>query len=530
MNFILTSLRNKSITGDLALVLVRYNALIVLVILIAGLLLRLLDLTRPFFGYHMWNEVYYTTIARNFDHFGLLSQFNFSISGGETGLLQRLGPAPLVPWAVYLSMHLFGAAEWAARLPMLILGMFSLISLYFISRLLFDQKTSLIALFLAAIMPGTVFLSRQVALDSPMAAFGLGSLWAALAAERKKQYGWLLVSALALGVSIFIKYTGVLFIPALGWIWYQILKKGSLSFGKAKWLMPLVYLGIAILPAAIWFVYGMITTTTQGTANPISSYLFRPEDMNPVFWRTALEAWWQRGWEQSGKMLWYPVILATILVISTGNAVKFARKYAFVILMILPWYAQLIYPNAWIRNDGYGYPALYGIALLAAIMIIKGLQEGSKIINLSKLAKITSIFLLGVALVVSSLWDYRLVYRSDYTFTWNEEITFQDPVLLINSKDPFAAAHQLRLINTNHLPVLADLPVTLYYSDDEPWKVESMWWWPIYPDVTQLMEEAIKSQHYEYVVFTYRIPSEVVQVLLENNYQQISPGLWEKTD
>src|SRR5512146_2021870 len=147
----------------------------VVLVLGLGLCLRLMDITRPFYGYHMWNEAYYATIARNFDHFGLLNSYNYDWRGGSE-LSQRLGPSPLVPWLVYLASRLLGPSEAVARLPILLLGMSSLLAIYLIARELYDERIGLLSAFFAAIMPGAVFLSRQIALDSPMVAFGLASV------------------------------------------------------------------------------------------------------------------------------------------------------------------------------------------------------------------------------------------------------------------------------------------------------------------------------------------------------------------
>ena len=93
--------------------------------LLVGLTFRIWNLDAPFAGIHSWNEVYYVTIARNLDHFGFLSPFNFGDMDGRP-LSFMSGPPPFVPWLIYFSSQLFGNAEWAARLPLLLFGMFSL--------------------------------------------------------------------------------------------------------------------------------------------------------------------------------------------------------------------------------------------------------------------------------------------------------------------------------------------------------------------------------------------------------------------
>ena len=133
-----------------------------------GIVMRAADLKRPFRGIYSWNEAYYSIVAVNFSHYGLTRQV------GPDGPLFTSNP--LVPWMIAASFHYFGQTEIAARLPFFLLSLISLAAIYGIARAQYPNRPAVArwCLLLAATMPGIVFFSRNVQLDGPMTAFGLG--------------------------------------------------------------------------------------------------------------------------------------------------------------------------------------------------------------------------------------------------------------------------------------------------------------------------------------------------------------------
>lgn len=514
--------RFHELLSELVYAISRSRWMLLLAVLALGLLFRLLDIMQPFIGYHMWNEVYYVTIARNFEHFGLLSVYNYDWIGGSP-LSQRSGPSPFVSWLVYFSSQALGMAEWVARLPILVLGMFSLVAIYFIARELYGNQVGLGTVFFAAIMPGIVFFSRQVALDGPMTAFGLAAVWILLLAKRRHQYRWLLLSAVLLGISIFIKYTAVLFLPSLAWIWLKTVPRSEFT-KKATWALPIVYLLIAVIPAASWFVFTSETSSTRGGLSPVAGYLNRAYEWRPEVWRMALMATWPRLADHIGHILWYPLALAATLALATGRLVGFVRQYLDVILLIVPWFAQAVYPWSWAQNDNYAYPLLYGVAVLLALLLREALRLAQQRFDLSGRNLRVSASLLGLLVFLSCLMDYKEVFHSWYIPSYT---TLQLPANVVTEYDPYYSARLVRAINVSHQPILADLPTTLYYAQDEYWSGRAVWlWWGLTDEQNQMID-AIRSKEFRYVVFTYRPPVEIADALARGNYRLIGPAVWE---
>lgn len=503
-----------------------HNKINILLALILGFLFRLLDINRPYIGYHMWNEVYYTSIARNFEHFGLFNLYNYSWVGGSS-LSQRFGPSPFTSWFIYFSFQLFGYAEWVSRLPMLISAMVSLLVLYFIARELYGVKIGLVSIFLAAIIPGIVFISRQVSLDSPMVTFGLSSFLTLLLAERKQNSKWLILSSLFLGIAIFIKYTAILFIPALAWLWYKIIRQRGFQ-DKKLWLFLILYLLAAILPAATWMAYTTKMSTFQATADPLSGYLDRTYEWNLYFWYPAIQAAWSRTSDQVGHILWYPLVLSTIAIITTGKCFRFIRGHIEVLLLIVPWFAQMIYPISWNQNDGYTYPALYGIAILIAVLLSQAFSFYRQIIKPSARSIIASISLLTILILLSNLWDYKQYYHSWYAPLYSAYWSFQSPVFLINQNDPSYPAKMVRSMNSSNEPILADLPTTLYYAQAENREGQDTWFWWGMEDEYKKLIGAIKTRNFVFIAFTYQPPMDILQAINDSGYIRVGQGVWKK--
>ncbi len=497
------------------------------IVLGLGLCLRLVDLGRPFYGYHMWNEAYYVTIARNFDHFGFLNSYNYDWRGGAE-LSQRHGPSPLVPWLVYLSSRLFGPSEVAARLPMLLLGMLSLLALHGIARALYDDRLALLATFFAAIMPGVVFLSRQVALDSPMVAFGLISVWTLLAARREGRWRWALAftSAVSLGVAVLVKYTGVLFVPLLGWIWLGLIGRAP-GRSRLRWLLPGAYFVVAALPALAWMARGLLAP--GGGRGHVAEYLDRSGEWELRYWLRAANTTWVRTGQQVGQHLWYPLVLLALVAATPRRAAAFVRQHAEVLLLVVPWLALLVYPISWYQNDAYTYPALYGIAILLALAVRWAARLAQELLRPSRERALACAGLLIALAVLGCLSDYRQYFGAWYKDRdYGSNLALQLPSNLISQLDPYAPARWVRARNTSRLPILADTPATLYYAQDVYWEGKATWYWWMLPGELDLLLRAIGSGKYGYVVFTYQPPAMVVTALGDARYASVGPGVWWK--
>jgi 4-amino-4-deoxy-L-arabinose transferase-like glycosyltransferase len=516
-------------------VLERYAWIQPAAFLFVGLIFRLWNLDATFSGIHSWNEVYYVTIARNLSHFGFLSPYNFAdMDGRLLGLMS--GPPPFVPWLIYISSQIFGNAEWAARIPVLIFGMLSLGAAALIAKELYDTQVAHMALLFAAVMPGAVFFSRQINLDGPMTAFGLGSLWTLLVFVRKRRYRWVIASSILLSLAIFAKYTAVLFLPALAVVWIRALKGETLPKKKklVTWLVPLSWLGVAVLPAFLWFLHGLSVTEVSSGRGPIS-YLARfSEWTNLRTWAGALLTVWQRTAEQVGSIFFYPLLFIIGAGLINGKIWRFIRGNLVALLLAAAWYAQVLYPASWIVNDGYIYPGLFGYAILLAYLVKLMLPRFQGIKGFAAERLIPSMLIFIGIIAFSCVMDYWHTYHSSYMRPNKTSYPdSQKPVNLVTPDEPFLSAKTVRNMNVEHKPVMADMPQTLYYAIDEYWKVPATWWWPwsmakSRHSISPGQLAAIRGREYEFIVFAYQPLTEVVEAIMDSGYRRIAPAAWQK--
>ncbi len=499
----------------------RWKNLALPAIMLWALLTRLWDLGQPFIGNYAWNEVYYAYIARSFLHGDLLRQ---------PDILYRKAvfSPPLVPWLMYGSFRIFGTEEWAARLPALILGMVTLLLFFLLVRDLSNLNSALASTFLAATAPGIVFFSRSAQLDGIMTTFGFAALLTMLAFRRKGQSIWLGASLVAFALAMTAKQTAILFWPALAWIYFD---DGSARNDKLRWPTMLIYTGLALAPVLLWSVFSRYEPLAEAPPTPagqeltwlaqyagtgerysLIEYLFRFREWTFANFQDAFLSLWPNLSHHLGTAVWYAGLFLAIVALPRARPVT-AKRFGFLAVMIGPWFLQLAYPRSWVLNEYYDYPALYMICFLLASLGLGAYRQISTKFALSD-RRLTFIVGASIGLILlSNAWDYRAYFHSSY-----------HPWPIVDQPTPFHSARQVAALNESQEPVLTDLPFTLYYTEAELEHGVYLWWEE--PEARTV--EAIESREFQYLVFTYRPPIDVVNAINASGYKQFAPAAWHR--
>ena len=74
---------------------------------------------------------------------------------------------PLLPYLLFLSQKILGKGDFAVHIVNPIIGMLSVLAVYFIAKEMFSKEVGLIAAFLTATAPYDIFFSERVLLDLP---------------------------------------------------------------------------------------------------------------------------------------------------------------------------------------------------------------------------------------------------------------------------------------------------------------------------------------------------------------------------
>lgn len=491
-------------------------------ILVVGALFRLWDIDRPFIGTHAWNEVYYSYIARSFDSGNLLVQADL-LSGG-TAL-----SAPIVPWLIYASFKVFGVSEWAARLPSFLCGMITLGVVFALTRNLYGSLVAYVATLLVSVAPGIVLFSRNAQPESAMVALGLGAVLTMVIAQRKSRWAYVLVSFALFALALLAKYTALLFWPALAWVW---LDYGRSLGNKRKWAFLSVCTVLSVIPAVacVALMWSISTTGTQ-LAPPVEQVLFGKAPGSAADTSTralryfvrfkelqlgnlpfALFSVWGRLEAQLGAWTWLAGLFAGVWLLAIANPRAAAARYSLPMLLTVPWFLPVfLYPYSWLLNEYYTYPALYPICICWAVAFVATAKRFPGCQGLPRTGA-TLVIAISVGLFLfANLCQYRAVYRNSYY-----------PRPLASQDDAFYSARLIAELNTAHQPVLADTPLTLYYSGANRSNGVSVWWW----DNQDLLPAIIRTREFVYLVFVYPPPADEMEVILNSGYERIAPGAW----
>lgn len=169
---------------------------IVCLILSLGFALRRYNLNFPSIGYHNMEENGYLGMAQEMSPSGDFATGRGYFYNGfdEKPAIQSYRQPPLFTYQILASWKIFGDNIWGVRLLNVLFGVFSILVIYYISLLLFNNVTvSLWCAFLLSIMPLGVFFSRNIQPESPAFFFMLlGNLFYLKFALSLKKYNLLL--------------------------------------------------------------------------------------------------------------------------------------------------------------------------------------------------------------------------------------------------------------------------------------------------------------------------------------------------
>ncbi len=120
--------------------------------------------------------------------------------------------SPLYTYLVVPSVALFDVSSFAVRFPSAIAGVLSIIFLFLLTKILFDEMTALVSAFLLAVSPWAVGLSRQGIESNVGMLFIIAGLYFAIRGLNQKKY---LFISVILFVSSVYTYTSYLVITPL---------------------------------------------------------------------------------------------------------------------------------------------------------------------------------------------------------------------------------------------------------------------------------------------------------------------------
>lgn len=156
----------------------------------------------------------------------------------------------------FIFFKIFGVNVFAARLPFVMAGLFSVLFIYLLASKLFDKEAGLLSAAIMAVMNYHVWISRIGYIESLVIFFILASLYCFVHAGGNKKY--YLVWGLFLGLGIATKYTILFIMP----VYFFYL----LFFSRKEFLNKYLYLGILIILIILYpiIIYNIMVFIERG--------------------------------------------------------------------------------------------------------------------------------------------------------------------------------------------------------------------------------------------------------------------------
>jgi 4-amino-4-deoxy-L-arabinose transferase-like glycosyltransferase len=193
--------------------------------------------------------------------------------------------SPGFPMLIATAGRIVTDLELAARLVNILLGVFTIIPVFYFTRRIAGEDASVASGWLAALYPPLVFLQTSVLAEPAMIAFGFWGVWLLFRAIENRTLIYGLIAGLSFGFAYLCKPEGFGFLlvglgMAAGFVGYRLITR----LRPLPWqVLPVCLAGFLML-GSIYLVYlrseaGYWTLSAKGAANQqFHKTFFTPED------------------------------------------------------------------------------------------------------------------------------------------------------------------------------------------------------------------------------------------------------------
>lgn len=368
-----------------------------ILVLVAGLLVRLYDLDDLPLDFNPTRQLHSAVIARGMYYEGLqdipetvrsLAVSTWKEQGMiEPQIIERLSAT---------AYSLLGQeALWVPRLLSIVFWLIGALALYRLTFLVLNQTAALISPFFFWLLPFGAIASRAFMPDPLMVCVIILSYLALVNWNKQPNWKNTIIAGCTAGFAVFVKSTSVFFIlfPVAALLLSQT-KLLNLLKDKKVWLLGV----LAVLPYVLYHIYGYYITGLL--ASQFNLRFFPEKWLDPVFYLQ-----WKSMIDSTIGFHWFVIALVgTFLVPNKAHR----------LMLLLGWAGYFIYGMTFsyhiITHDYYQLPAIALVAVgLSAVgsYIITNLQ--------SKKLAYTVIAVLFLFTLTTTAWDIRVqLKRDDY--------------------------------------------------------------------------------------------------------------------
>jgi 4-amino-4-deoxy-L-arabinose transferase-like glycosyltransferase len=233
---------------------INWNLIILLVMLAAGLGLRLLNLTNPPLDFHADRQLYSAIVAR-----GMYYQMLPNIDPAQKQLAISLWKAqdvyepPILERIVALTYYLVGSEQlWIARIYSAMFWMIGGLALYGLAKRMTSVGGGLAALAFYLFVPLGVYASRAFQPNSFMVMWMLLALYVLFRWSEDRTWKWTLLTGLLAGMAILVKvFAAAMLAPALVAMVLSTIGFRNIVRNRQIWSMAVISIAI---PAAYYLI------------------------------------------------------------------------------------------------------------------------------------------------------------------------------------------------------------------------------------------------------------------------------------
>jgi len=162
-----------------------------------------------------------------------------------------LDKPPFLFWLSALSIRIFGASNFAYRLPSLLFALLAIYATYRLCRLLYNESTARISALVLATCQGLFLWTNDVRTDTILMSCVITAIWCIREAETARRWYWVIGGTLAIACGMMTKGPIALFVPlfAFGSDWV-LRRKWKLLF--SPWhLLDAALIALFLIPMCI---------------------------------------------------------------------------------------------------------------------------------------------------------------------------------------------------------------------------------------------------------------------------------------
>lgn len=325
------------------------------------------------------------------------------------------GREPLFTWLVAASIEVWGATPLAVRLPSVVVGCLTLVTLYLAARELWSARVAVFATAVLAVTLWHVLFSRlgfRAILVPLVSSVGV---WATARGAKSGRYLWWTLGGAAAGLLLYTYVAArAAIIPAVAMLAYAWWRRSEGGFPSLLELMTFSVTALMVMAPLLVYMVTNYADVMRRTANVAS--IFNSELPWTMLWenlRGILGMFFIRGdYLPRHNLPFRPVfdpVLGVVFVIGCGVVLwRFTRSYAAAFLLL--WTAGMLLPTL-VTEKAPHFVRAIGVLPFVAVFPALGLDCVWRLLvqRSQRLARLGVGLCLSVGLV-STGWAYFVRY------------------------------------------------------------------------------------------------------------------------